>query len=220
MLAAGASSRYGANKLLEPFGGGSVLGAVVAAALGSQASPVMVVTGHARAAVEAALPRDSALVVAHNPEHAEGEMASSIKVGLVWLREHAPETRGALIILGDLPLLSSAMLNAVLARAAQGGALIVAPRYQGQRGHPVWLAREVWAEAMALKPGAQLRELLRARPGDVLLFDVDDPAILMDVDTPEQMREARDAQHQQYTRHPDPTRHPARKRGTHTADGG
>ena len=120
-------------------------------------------------------------------------MASSIKVGLAWLREHAPAAPGALIILGDLPLLSSAMLNAVLAQATQGGAFIVAPRYRGQRGHPVWLAREVWEEAMALKPGAQLRELLRARPDDVLLFDVDDPAILMDVDTPEQMREARDS---------------------------
>jgi molybdenum cofactor cytidylyltransferase len=164
---------------------------VVAAALGSLAQPVVVVTGYAREAVEAALPRNPGLAIANNPGHAEGEMASSIKTGLAWLREHAPETRGALIILGDLPLLSSAMLNAVLAEAERGAARIVAPRYNGQRGHPVWLAREVWEEAMALKPGAQLRELLRARPEDVLLFDVDDPAILMDVDTPEQMREAR-----------------------------
>ncbi|MEO6064032.1 MAG: nucleotidyltransferase family protein [Thermoflexales bacterium] len=193
ILAAGASSRYGANKLLEPFGDGSVLGTVVAAALASEARPVVVVTGHAREAVEAALPRDRELSVAHNAGHAQGEMASSIKVGLAWLGEHAPETQGALIILGDLPLLTPAMLNVVLARAAQGSALIVAPRYNGQRGHPVWLAREVWEEAMALKPGAQLRELLRTRPDDVLLFDVDDPAILMDVDTPEQMREAKNA---------------------------
>lgn len=171
-----------------------MLGAVVAAALASQARPVLVVTGHAPEAVEAALPRDRELSVAHNAGHAEGEMASSIKVGLAWLQAHAPETTGALIILGDLPLLTAAILNAVLAKAAQGGALIVAPRYNGQRGHPVWLAREVWGEAMALKPGAQLRELLRARPDDVLLFDVDDPAILMDVDTPEQMREAITAQ--------------------------
>lgn len=191
ILAAGASSRYGGNKLLEPFGDGTVLGAVVAAALASQARPVLVVTGHARAAVEAALPRDPGLVIAHNPGHAEGEMASSIKIGLAWLGEHAPETLGALIILGDLPLLSSVMLNAVLAEAAHGTARIVAPRYNGQRGHPVWLARDVWDEAMALKPGAQLRVLLHARPDDVRLFDVDDPAILMDVDTPEQMREAR-----------------------------
>ena len=54
---------------------------------------------------------------------------------------------------------------AALDEADRGDALIVAPRYQGQRGHPVWLARDVWEEAMALKPGAQLRELLRARPG-------------------------------------------------------
>ncbi len=165
----------------------------MAAALGSLARPVVVVTGHARGAVEAALPYDADLFITHNPGHAEGEMASSIKVGLAWLGEHAPETRGALIILGDLPLLTPALLNAVLASAARGGARIVAPRYSGQRGHPVWLAREVWEEAMALEPGAQLRVLLRARPDDVLLFDVDDPAILMDVDTPEQMREARDS---------------------------
>jgi molybdenum cofactor cytidylyltransferase len=166
---------------------------VVAAALGSRARPVVVVTGHARAAVEAALPRDHSLIIAPNPGHAEGEMASSIKIGLAWLGEHAPEIKGALIILGDLPLLTPAMLNAVLAEAGRGGAHIVAPRYNGQRGHPVWLAREVWEEAMALEAGAQLRVLLRARPDAVRLFDVDDPAILMDVDTPEQMREAKAA---------------------------
>ena len=136
-----------------------MLGAVVAAALGSRASPVLIVTGHARAAVEATLPRDPGLAIAHNPGHAEGEMASSIKTGLAWLRDRAPEIRGVLIIRGDLPLLTPELLNAALAEADRGGALIVAPRYQGQRGHPVWLARDVWEEAMALKPGAQLREL-------------------------------------------------------------
>ncbi len=170
-----------------------MLGAVVAAALGSRARPVLVVTGHAREAVEAVLPQGAGVSVVHNPGHAEGEMASSIKIGLAWLGEHAPETKGALIILGDLPLLSATMLDAVVVRTEAGDARIIAPRYQGQRGHPVWLAREVWDEAMALKPGAQLRELLRARPDEVLLFDVDDPAILMDVDTPEQMREAKTA---------------------------
>ena len=166
---------------------------MVAAALGSEASPILVVTGHAREAVTAVLPPDRGLIVVDNPGHAAGEMASSIKTGLAWLRDHAPQTRGALIILGDLPLLTPKLLNSTLAAAGRGGARIVAPRYNGQRGHPVWLAREVWEEAMALEPGAQLRVLLRARPDDVLLFDVDDPAILMDVDTPEQMRDARAA---------------------------
>lgn len=192
ILAAGASARYGANKLLQPFGAGTVLGAVLAAARGAGLRPCVLVTGHDRQAIEAATAAEPDVVRVHNPRHAEGEMSSSIKAGLAWLSEHAPEVGGALIILGDLPLLTPTLLNAVVAQAAQGGANIVAPRYKGQRGHPVWLAREVWDDAMALKPGAQLRELLRARPGEVLLFDVDDPAILMDVDTPEQMREARD----------------------------
>lgn len=194
ILAAGASARYGGNKLLQPFGEGTVLGAVLAAARGARLWPRVLVTGHDHEAIEAATALDSDLVRVHNPRHAEGEMSSSIGAGLAWLSRHAPEADGALIILGDLPLLTPALLQAVVAEAARGGPNIVAPRYKGQRGHPVWLARAVWDDAMALKPGAQLRELLRARPDEVLLFDVDDPAILMDVDTPEQMQEARDTQ--------------------------
>ncbi len=195
VLAAGASSRFGANKLLQPFGVGTVLGAVLAATLGSRARPVVVITGHDREAVEAAVGAVRAQHGAprrlHNPDFAAGEMASSIKVGLAWLQANAPETKWVLIVPGDMPRLSAAILDAVLEAGAASDALIVAPRYRGERGHPVLLARAIWSDALALPPGAQMRALLGARASDVHLFDLDDAGVIVDVDTPDALRRAR-----------------------------
>lgn len=192
VLAAGSSTRFGANKLLQPFRGGCVLGAVLAAATAARARPLVIVTGHAAAAVtaaiEGALGDDVPYALVHNPEHASGEMASSIKVGVAWLLANAPRAQGALVVPGDMPLLSAAVMDRVA--AAGGAAGIAAPRHRGQRGHPVYFGRAVWPEVLALRAGAQMRALLAARAGAIRWVDVDDPGILVDVDTPEALRAA------------------------------
>jgi molybdenum cofactor cytidylyltransferase len=193
VLAAGTSSRYGANKLLLPFGRGTVVSTVLSTLAQSAAHPLVVVTGHERTQVEAALD-GLPVALAHNPDYQAGEMLSSIKRGLRHLSD-TPEVTAALIVLGDQPLIQRRVVNHLVTAFVQGCGEIIAPRYRlnGPRGHPVLIARQWWEAVFALPPGANVRDLLQAHPAAVthLVFDTD--SILRDVDTPEAYRAARES---------------------------
>ncbi len=73
-----------------------------------------------------------------------------------------------------------------VATAVAGGALIAAPAYRGERGHPVGFAAALRVELEASSGDAGARETLRRRSGDVTLVEVDDPAVVRDVDTLDQ----------------------------------
>jgi molybdenum cofactor cytidylyltransferase len=188
VLAAGTSSRYGANKLLLPFGDGAVVRQTVRTVLNAGESDVLVVTGHQRWQLEDALDGlDVAFV--HNPRYAEGEMVSSIKAGLVWLEE-LEHVDAALIVLGDQPLLPGWVIQRVIEAYRCNCGEIVAPRFGNVRGHPVLIDRKWWAAARALPDGAPMRELLRAHPQAVAHLLVNTDAVIKDVDTPELYAEA------------------------------
>ncbi len=107
------------------------------AALASRARPVVVVTGHAREAVEAALAGLPVLFV-DNAEFATG-VASSLKAGVAAL---PGEVAGALVLLGDMPAVEAATLDRLIdAFAARPLALAAAPVHAGRRGNPVLLSR-------------------------------------------------------------------------------
>src|SRR5690606_29220429 len=99
ILAAGLSRRFGSDhKLLADLDGKPVIRHVVEAALASSARPVILVTGHRAAEVEAAAGAGD-LTRVTNPAHAEG-LASSLQAGLKAL---PPEIDGVLVCLGDMP---------------------------------------------------------------------------------------------------------------------
>src|SRR5262249_19571285 len=110
VLAAGRSQRMAdRNKLLTPLGGKPIVVRGVESGLASPARPVVVVTGHQAAEVRAALEGDDVQFV-HNPEFATG-MASSLGAGISAL---GGEVDGALICLGDMPLVGAYHLNALV----------------------------------------------------------------------------------------------------------
>jgi molybdenum cofactor cytidylyltransferase len=180
VLAAGRSTRMGGpNKLLAEADGKPLVRHVVEAALRSTAA-VAVVTGHAHADVEAAL-AGLRVPLVHNPRYAEG-MATSLQAGIGAL---SPRAKAALVLLGDMPRVSTALIDRLIAafRAAPDCAALV-PTHRGQRGNPVLLSRSLFPAIMALKGDAGARGLLRDLPG-VVELPVDDPGILLDIDTPE-----------------------------------
>ena len=78
LLAAGRSTRMGAvNKMLAEIGGKSLVRIAAEQALASRAQPVIVVTGHQREKVEAAL-KGLPLRLVHNPNFSEG-LGTSLK---------------------------------------------------------------------------------------------------------------------------------------------
>ena len=192
ILAAGASSRFRSaagpdgpsTKLVARHEGEALVRRVARAALASGARPVVVVTGHARADVEAAL---NGLPVAfiNNPDYATG-LASSLKAGVAALPASA---RGAVVLLGDMPLIEAGVVNILLDGFAKNpGASAVAPLHKGERGNPVLIARALFPRVMTLAGDTGARALLKAADGAVVEIETGDDAVTFDVDTPDLLR--------------------------------
>ena len=186
VLAAGTSSRMrGTNKLLAELDGKPVVAHAVDAALASRAANVVVVTGHQAARVRDALAgRDVAF--AHNRYFARG-LSSSLRCGL---RALDPVISGALICLGDMPWVSRADLDALIAAFARGDAPICVPTRAGRRGNPVlWPARH-FAALRALQGDVGARGLLRRHAREVVRVAMRGAGITRDVDTPDDLVKA------------------------------
>jgi len=190
VLAAGRSTRMGAaNKLLADIGGKPMVRHVVEAALASQAHAVLVVTGHQADEVRAALARLD-VAVATNPDFATG-LSSSLKAGIRALPKHVA---GALVLLGDMPRIEAAHLDAMIAAwASDAGQTIVVPVHQGQRGNPVLWPADLFDEMLALEGDVGARTLMIRHTHRVREIELGTDAIGMDVDTPDALARLRDA---------------------------
>jgi molybdenum cofactor cytidylyltransferase len=179
VLAAGSSTRFGAQKLLARLGDGTVVRSAVSRAAASGVDETIVVTGADAEAVAAALDGLGVRVVV-NPDAAAG-MSASIAAGVAAC---AAGTRALLIVLGDQPLVPAEAYAAVLAGYGTGGASIVAPRYTGGvRGHPVLFGAELFEELQSLRGDRGAREVIERDARRVRIVDVPFPAPV-DVDEP------------------------------------
>lgn len=189
VLAAGRSSRMGHFKLLADVGGVPMVLHAVRAALASRAGPVIVVTGN-RASDVVQATGGLAVTVVENPDYASG-LAGSLKAGL---KAVPGDCDGAIILLGDMPQVTHAQIDSLLAAFVPGR--IVVPVHEGQRGNPVLWPREMFPRMLTLEGDAGARRLLQEFPGEVIEVEIADPGIFADIDTPE----ALDALRTQLTR--------------------
>lgn len=182
VLAAGQSRRMGGpNKLLLPIDGKPMVRQVVESALASAAAPVVVVLGHQQHEVRQAL-RGLKVRFIVNPDYAQG-LSTSLRAGLAAL---APEVEGAVICLGDMPRVSAALIDRLLAAFdPAAGRRIVAPSRDGQVGNPVLWSRELFDEMSGVTGDVGARHLIRTHASSVTELAVDDDAALVDIDTPE-----------------------------------
>jgi len=194
VLAAGRSSRFRAmggaeeTKLVAKLDGKPVVRRVVEAALASRARPVIVVVGHARSAVEAALGGLPALL-APNPDYRTG-IASSLRVGLA---ATPAEAQGAVVLLGDMPNVSARLIDDLIdAFESQPSARAVAPIEGGRRGNPILLTRRLFDEAMRLDGDEGARRLLTALdPREIVEIIARDSDVTFDIDIPDDLEAAR-----------------------------
>ncbi|MFZ2069680.1 MAG: molybdopterin-binding/glycosyltransferase family 2 protein [Xanthobacteraceae bacterium] len=182
VLAAGRSSRMGGpNKLLEKIAGRPLVRIVAEAALGSRARPVIVVTGHQRERVEAALAGLPVKFV-HNPAFADG-LGTSLRTGIGAL---PAEADGAIVCLGDMPRVDAALIDRLLgAFDPDKGALVVVPTVEGKRGNPVVWSRRFFPDLMAVEGDVGARYLIGHYAEAVTEVSLAGTAALTDVDTPE-----------------------------------
>ena len=180
LLAAGSGSRFGGDKLLAKLDDGRSLALAALDGLAAGVDAVIVVVRPGDAALHSLFARSGALVAVCS-DAAEG-MGASLACGVRAVQQRFPQAQGVIIALADMPWLSSQTVERI-ANALRRGAAMVAPTYNGTRGHPVGSAR-LFVELQTLSGDEGARGLLSAHASDLELIAVDDPGVLRDVDTP------------------------------------
>ena len=179
VLAAGQGLRFGSQKLLAPLGDRPLVQHALDAANASSLSPIVVVLGADADAIEAGVRAGRARLV-RNPDHASGQ-ASSLRVGLRAL----DASDAAVVVLGDQPNVTAALLDALVAAQRSKGAPAVVCAQDGRRSPPTLLHRDLWDEVDQLRGDTGARDVL-VRHRDVAVFEVADGlARLDDIDTQE-----------------------------------
>jgi molybdenum cofactor cytidylyltransferase len=182
VLAAGRSSRMGGpNKLLAEIGGRPLVRIVAEETLASRARPVVVITGHQRERVEAALAGLPVKTV-HNPHYADG-LGTSLRAGIAAL---PADVDGAIVCLGDMPQVDAALIDRLIGTIdPDKGALVAVPTIDGKRGNPVVWSRRFFPDLLAVEGDVGARHLIGRYAEAVVEIPVSGNAALTDIDTPE-----------------------------------
>jgi molybdenum cofactor cytidylyltransferase len=180
VLAAGASRRFGSQKLLASVGGVPLVRRTVARLLDASLDEVVVVLGSDAAAVGAALTGLRVRAVT-NVAYATG-MSSSLRAGVDALR---PGTDAALVALADQPGVGWEIIDRLIDRYRADRSAIVAPLYRGGlRGNPVLFDRSLFDELRAVSGDEGARSVVARDPGRVALVEFAEE-MPGDVDVPE-----------------------------------
>jgi molybdenum cofactor cytidylyltransferase len=145
VLAAGSSRRMGRNKLLLDLGGQSVLRTAARAAVDAGLQPVTVVLGHEAERVAAELAGLPCRTVV-NPDHLRG-VATSLHAGVKSL---PPESSALVVVLGDMPFVTAAMIRSLVERYQATGARVVVSRYGDVEAPPTLFDRSVFPELLSV----------------------------------------------------------------------
>jgi molybdenum cofactor cytidylyltransferase len=182
LLAAGQSRRMGGpNKLLAEIDGVPMVTRVAQRLLAARARPIIAVLGNQAEMVDAALGKLPVERV-RNPEFAAG-LSTSLKRGIAAL---PPDLDGVIICLGDMPLISGRHLDRLIAafNPLEGRAIIV-PTRRGKRGNPVLWSKRFFPEMAELAGDVGAKHLIGEHSELVAEVEMDDDAVLVDIDTPE-----------------------------------
>ncbi len=177
VLAAGMSQRMGRHKSLLPMGDRAMIAHVVDGFIAAGIARVYVVTGFEAASVMATLGTREVIQV-HNPNYRDG-MLSSVKCGV----QAIPYVMRFFISLGDQPFISPYTLRNL--DLTSMGAPIVRPSYRGKHGHPLVIASDFADEILSLGPDETLNDFMKRHADEIQEISVDDPAVVEDIDTPE-----------------------------------
>jgi molybdenum cofactor cytidylyltransferase len=181
VLAAGRSARMGRNKLLLHFGGESLVRRAARTALEAGLDPLIVVLGYEEEQVGAELAGLPCLPVRCIRHHLGMNASIDAGVGAV-----PSEASAAVIILADMPLVTAAMLRALVDRHQTDGAVLVASRYGAVVAPPALYARSILPELRGGQGDGRGREVLRRHESEIawvdwaadVLADVDEPGDL------------------------------------------
>ena len=179
VMAAGLSTRFGRNKLLEPLGKTTLVGHVVTEAASSRARRVIVVGGYDFDALQKALEGFPCEVV-YNEDYTRGQ-SFSVRKGMELVDSAAD---AVLFEPGDMPLSDRSIFDTVIFEYARTRAKIVTAGHRGKPGHPILFDRSLFGELREVSESTKgLKKVVSAHRLEARIVETSVGA-LFDLDTP------------------------------------
>jgi CTP:molybdopterin cytidylyltransferase MocA len=172
----------GAFKPLLPFRGATIIETLLATIRAAGIDDIVVVTGREAVLLTATL-APLGVDCVHNSGWEESPMFSSVRIGLERVRGRAEKV---FFMPADMPLISR---ETFLALSRQDAAVAI-PTYHGSSGHPVLLSGNAILEILRFSGEGSLRDAIAACSCIKTYIEVDDPGILLDMDTPDDYERA------------------------------
>lgn len=183
VLAAGASRRFGSDKLCQPLRGAPLGCAAVRAALASRLRAVRVITGDGElgAALRRCFPGEPRLHVYRLAR--PGSIATSLRAGF---RAVSDEAQAAMVLLADMPFVTPRIIDDLLAAWARSGGIVVAS-CRGEWKHPRIIPADLFDAFRRMRDGARGSDVVEAHRDRVVEVDGGDPMHFVDIDTPDDL---------------------------------
>jgi CTP:molybdopterin cytidylyltransferase MocA len=180
LLAAGEGRRMGGvAKALIRLQGVPLISRQLVALSGAGVDEVVVVTGHARQAVEEEV-RSYVVTLAHNADHAAGDQAS-VRAGLEAL---SGPFDAVMIVPVDQPLIGASDFTELIgAFKKRPAGHVVVPVVDGRRGNPIVLGDVALARILASGTNLGCRHLIEREPELVHAYETANTRFVTDLDT-------------------------------------
>ena len=171
----------GRDKALLTYQGQSFLESIVAKLRQTGVGHIAVVLGHHAEEIQRAVKLESVEIVV-NRDYQRGQ-TSSLQAGLRALE--ASDAEAVVLCPVDHPAFSPETVRRLIEAFGQNHLPAAMPTFQGQRGHPVLIGRELFGELLALPADRGANSVLRQHRDATAFIDTEDSGILLDVDDPE-----------------------------------
>ncbi|NQV69974.1 MAG: nucleotidyltransferase family protein [Pseudohongiella sp.] len=172
ILAAGFSHRFGSSKLLAKLDNGNTVFQQTLQNVSAAIPSVLIVS---RPEIAPALAKYSTGILLF--EQAEHGMGATLS----FAAQQIEGWTGCLVCLADMPFITVDTYAKIAARLT--GEKILIPTYQSQAGNPVAFGKKYFNQLRQLQGDSGGKSIIASRPESVLRMAVDDPGILQDVDT-------------------------------------
>jgi molybdenum cofactor cytidylyltransferase len=188
ILSAGESSRMGRPKALLPIDGVRFIEKIVTTLKATRVGRIVVVLGHNAAELRQKI-TDLPVDLVINPEYKRGQLTSLLAaIHNIEADKDAERVDGILVQLVDHPYINADLVDLMIERFYETKKLIVVPRYQNRRGHPVIFSRALFGELLAAPLDQGAKAVVHAHRDDTLEIDTNDEGAIIDIDTPEEYR--------------------------------
>lgn len=188
VLSAGESSRMGRPKALLPVDGVRFIEKIVTALKSTRVAKIIAVLGHDADEMRRQI-GDLPVTMVVNPNYKQGQLSSLVAaINSIQSSKDSASVDGILVHLVDHPYINPDLVNLMIDRFHETKKLIVVPRYQGRRGHPVIFSSALFAELLAAPPDQGAKTVVHAHRDETLEIDTEDEGVTIDIDTPEEYR--------------------------------